>query len=98
MTSEKGAVPNISFLDKVAIDEEGGAHPRSERKVIQAAKDAGQVTLDAYEKTLARLVDFDEKVASNSELDWVTALANTHAKFVQDISSSDINAARELVK
>ena len=56
------------------------------------------MTLDAYEKTLARLVDFDEKVASNSELDWVTALANTHAKFVQDISSSDINAARELVK
>jgi hypothetical protein len=45
------------------------------------------VTLDAYEKTLARLVDFDEKVVSNSELGWVTALANTHAKFVRDISS-----------
>ena len=45
------------------------------------------MTLDAYEKTLARLVDFEDKVASNSELDWVTARANTHAKFVQDISS-----------
>lgn len=45
------------------------------------------MTLDADEKTLARLVDFEDKVACNSELDWVTALANTHAKFVQDISS-----------
>jgi hypothetical protein len=45
------------------------------------------VTLDAYKKTLARLVDFEDKVVSNSELDWVTAPANTHAKFVQDISS-----------
>jgi hypothetical protein len=66
-------------------------------QLIESSKNAGTVTLDAYEKALQSLVDFEEKVASASQLDWVSALATTHAKFITDVSTSYTKAARELL-
>lgn len=67
-------------------------------RLIASSKSAGLVTLDAYEKALQSMVDFEDKVASASQLDWVSALATTHAKFVTDLSTSYTKAARELLK
>jgi hypothetical protein len=67
-------------------------------RLIESSKSAGAVTLDAYEKALQSLVEFEEKVASASQLEWVSALATTHAKFITDVSSSYTKAARELLK
>jgi hypothetical protein len=67
-------------------------------RLIESSKSAGRVTLDAYEKALSSLVEFEEKVASASQLDWVSALATTHAKFITDLSSSYADAARQLLK
>jgi hypothetical protein len=67
-------------------------------RLIESSKSAGLVTLDAYEKALQSLVDFEEKVASASQLDWVSALATTHAKFITDLSTSYTKAAREVLK
>jgi hypothetical protein len=67
-------------------------------RLISSSKNAGVVTLDAYEKALQSLVDFEQKVASASQLDWVSALASTHAKFITDVTSSYTTAARELLK
>jgi hypothetical protein len=66
--------------------------------LIQLAKESGQSSLDTYEKALQSLVDFEKSVASRSQLDWVTGLANTHAKFVQDLTGFYIKAAREALK
>ena len=43
------------------------------------------------------MVDFEAKVASASQLEWVSALATTHAKFVSDMSASYTKAARDLL-
>jgi len=67
-------------------------------RLIESSKSAGLVTLDAYEKALQSLVDFEEKVASASQLDWVSTLATTHAKFITDVTGSYTKAARELLK
>jgi hypothetical protein len=67
-------------------------------RLIESSKAAGNVTLDAYEKTLQSLVEFEENVASASQLDWLSALAKTHAKFITDVSASYTTAARELLK
>ncbi len=67
-------------------------------RLIDSSKSAGRVVLDAYEKSLQSLVDFDEKVASASQLEWVSAIATTQAKFIADLSSSFTDAARELLK
>jgi hypothetical protein len=66
-------------------------------RLIESAKQAGNTTLDAYEKALKSLVDFEEKVAGASQLEWVSALAQTHAGFVRDVSSAYTKAARELL-
>ena len=67
-------------------------------KLLQLGKESGQSSLDTYEKALQSLVDFEKSVASRSQLDWVTGLANTHAKFVQDLTGFYIKAAREALK
>jgi hypothetical protein len=67
-------------------------------RLIESSKSAGLVALDAYEKALQSLVDFEQKVASASQLDWVSALATTHAKFIADVTTSYTEAARDLLK
>lgn len=67
-------------------------------RIIESSKTAGLVTLDAYEKALASLAEFEEKAASATQLDWVSALATTHAKFITDVSNSYTKAARDVLK
>ncbi len=67
-------------------------------RLIESSKSAGLVTLGAYEKALQSLVDFEDQVSSATQLDWVSALANTHAKFIGDLSASYTKAAREVLE
>ena len=67
-------------------------------RLIESSKGAGVVALDAYEKALQSLADFEQKVAKASQLDWVTALAATHAKFISDLSTSYTSAVRDQLK
>lgn len=67
-------------------------------KMIEAAKKSGNLSLDAYEKTLQGLVDFEEKAAGASQLDFVNALAKAHASFVTEVSTAFTTAARDALK
>jgi hypothetical protein len=66
--------------------------------MIKSSKSAGLVTLDAYENALQSLLEFEEKVASATQLEWVSTLATKHAKFITDISANYTKAARDLLK
>jgi len=98
MVAAKPKATDVPFGDPVAVDEAVTRIRELNERLIEASKSAGQITLDAYEKALQSLVDFEEKVGSASQLDWVSAVATTHAKFVQDVSGAYISAARELLK
>ena len=65
---------------------------------IASAKAAGNQSLDAYEKSLRTLVEFEEHAAGASQLDWVSNIATAHAKFVSDVSAAYVNAARDMLK
>jgi hypothetical protein len=67
-------------------------------RFIDAAKTAGNASLDAYEQSLRGLLEFQERAANASQLDWVSSIANAHAKFVQDVSNAYISAAREMMR
>jgi hypothetical protein len=84
--------------DTSAVEDTASRIRELNEKLIQLAKESGQNSLDTYEKALQSLVDFEKSVASRSQLDWVTGLANTHAKFVQDLTGFYIKAAREALK
>ncbi|MGK5683281.1 hypothetical protein [Actinoplanes sp. URMC 104] len=65
---------------------------------IEAAKTAGNQSLDAYEESLRTLVEFEQRAAGASQLDWVSNIASAHAKFVQDVSAAYVSAARNMLK
>jgi hypothetical protein len=65
---------------------------------IDAAKKGGNASLDAYENALQSLVEFQQRAAGASQLDWVSSIAQAHAKFVQDVSAAYVSAARDMLK
>ena len=67
-------------------------------RFIESAKAAGNQSLDAYEQSLRNLVEFQERAAGASQLDWVSNIAEAHAKFVSDVSAAYVSAAREMLK
>jgi hypothetical protein len=67
-------------------------------RFIESAKAAGNQSLDAYEKALQSMVEFQEKAAGASQLDWVQNIAQAHARFVQEVSNAYVSAAREMLK
>ena len=67
-------------------------------RFIESAKAAGNQSLDAYEQSLRTLVEFEEKAAGASQLDWVSNIATAHAKFLQDVSAAYVSAARNMLK
>ena len=85
-------------FDAAAVEESVKRIKEMNERMIESSKSAGRVALDAYEKALQSMLDFQEKVAGASQLDWVSALANTHAQFIQDVSAAYIKATRETLK
>jgi hypothetical protein len=96
-TQTKTSTP-INPMDLPSVEETTQQIRDLNERLIASTKSAGLVSLDAYEKALQSTVEFEEKVASASQVDWVSALATTHAKFISDVSASYTKAARELLK
>jgi hypothetical protein len=85
-------------IDSASVEETIKRIEEMNQRMIDSSKSAGRVALDAYEKALQSMLDFQEKVAGGSQLDWVSALAATHAQFISDVSAAYIKATRETLK
>jgi hypothetical protein len=97
-TTQNKSTASAATFDLPSVEEASQRIRDFNERLIESSKSAGLVTLDAYEKALQSLADFEQKVASASQLDWVSALAKTHAKFISDMSTSYTQAARDLLK
>jgi hypothetical protein len=64
-------------------------------KMVAAARTAGAGVLEAHEKALRGLAEFTPREPARAALEWVQALAQVHAKFIEETSSAYIAAARE---
>src|SRR5580704_6091179 len=63
-------------------------------QVLARARAAGTSAVDGYEKALQDMADCETKVAGNSQLDWLQAVARSHTKFVTDLASMYANAIK----
>jgi hypothetical protein len=56
----------------------------------------------AVEEATTRIRELNERfqsqIADASQLEWVSALATTHAQFIKDVSAAYIKAARDTLK
>jgi hypothetical protein len=93
-----GDFTNANF-DAASIDKTVARIREMNERLIESNRAAGRAALDAYEKALRSMADFQERVArGGNQLDWISALASAHTKFVEDISAAYVKAARDTVK
>jgi hypothetical protein len=67
-------------------------------KAIELSKQNGRAWLDAYEKMLEGFLRLQQQTAQGTQVEWVSAVANTQADFVRDVSQAYLGALREQLK
>ena len=67
-------------------------------RIIESSKKAGNVYLDLYEKTLNSIADYQDKVGEQSQVEWVTTIANAQANFTRELATAYTSAARSVLK
>jgi hypothetical protein len=67
-------------------------------RIIEAGKDAGETTLASYEKALQAIARTLERGPGSSDIDWISNLATTQAKFIRDVTAAWTSAARGMLK
>jgi hypothetical protein len=67
-------------------------------RIMESAKKSGSASLDAYERALRSMADFQEKVGGASQIEWVSSIARAQADFTREMVDAYISAARTLLK
>ena len=67
-------------------------------RILEASKKAGTTYVDAYEKTLKTIADFQERVGEASPVEWVTTMTNTQADMIRNFAEAYAGAARKALK
>jgi len=65
---------------------------------LVAARKAGNLYLDSYEKAVERAADLELKFAGMTQQDWIKNLAQAQVDIARDVTSSYTAAARTLLK
>jgi hypothetical protein len=67
-------------------------------RVIDAGKKAGGAYLDAYEKAAQSLVDYQEQVAKQTDVEWVSTIVDAQAKFTRELTKVYVSTGRQLLQ
>ena len=67
-------------------------------RIIEEGKSAGEATLSSYEKALKAIASSLERGPGRSEVEWISSLATTQAKFIRDVTAAWTSAARGMLK
>jgi hypothetical protein len=67
-------------------------------RIIDASKDMGEATLSSYERALKAIAGSIERGPGHSEVEWISSLATTQAKFIRDVTNAWTSAARGMLK
>jgi hypothetical protein len=67
-------------------------------RIIEESRAAGEATLSAYEKALKAIASSLERGPGKSDVEWVSTLATTQAKWIRDVTTAWTSAARGMLK
>ena len=67
-------------------------------RIIVAGQQSGETTLSSYEKALKAIASAVERGPGTSDIDWISHLATTQAKFIRDVTEAWTSAARDMLK
>src|SRR6201991_1414215 len=97
MTTTKSAATTTSPFDvdfEAATERIRGLN----EKVLTAAKQTGTMSVDTYEQAVNNVLDFSQKAADSTKVDWVSALTKSQASFIAEATNAYAKAARDLLK
>jgi hypothetical protein len=67
-------------------------------RIIEASKKSGRAYLDAYEANLKAIAEYQAKLASASEVEWLSTVLNAQADFTREIARAAAAQSREFLK
>jgi hypothetical protein len=67
-------------------------------RLIELTKKNGISWLEAYEKTLNRMLQLQERASAATQIEWINTLATTNADFMREMSAVYFQTAREQLK
>jgi uncharacterized Ntn-hydrolase superfamily protein len=67
-------------------------------RILEAGRKAGGAYLDAYEKALQSIADYQEQVATQTDVEWISTIVDAQANFTRELTELYVAAGRELVK
>jgi hypothetical protein len=65
---------------------------------VAAARKAGNLYLDSYEKAVDRAIELELRVAGATKQEWLHSVIETQADFARDMTRSYTSTARSLLK
>lgn len=71
---------------------------RLNERIIEASKEAGETTLNSYEKALKAIASTIERGPGSSDIEWISNLATAQAKFIREVTTAWTSAARRGLK
>jgi hypothetical protein len=83
---------------KTAVNETTERIRDLNEQIIGAAKKAGGAYLDAYEKALKSIADYQEQVAKQTDVEWVSTIVDAQARFTRELTKVYVGTSRELLK
>jgi hypothetical protein len=95
------SAPRVSIrvnAENVQLDQIAERLRKLNEKIIEFGRDTGDNTLTSYEKALKTIASNVQQSAAKDELEWITNLVASQAKFVREITDSWAKAARERLK
>jgi hypothetical protein len=84
--------------NKTAVDETTERIRDLNEQIIGASKKAGGAYLDAYEKALKSIADYQEQVAKQTDVEWVSTIVDAQARFTRELTKVYVGTSRELLK
>jgi hypothetical protein len=67
-------------------------------QILEAGKKAGGAYLSAYEKALQSIADYQEQVAKQTDVEWVSTIVDAQARFTRELTKVFVSTGREFLK
>jgi hypothetical protein len=67
-------------------------------QILDAGKKVGGVYLDAYEKSLQSIAEYQESVARQTDVEWISTVVDSQARFTRELTKLYVGTGRELLK
>lgn len=67
-------------------------------KLITAAKQNGNVSLDVYEKTLSDMLQYSQQAADSTQVEFISSITKAHADYINAVTKIFTGVARDALK